>query len=408
MKKGCVAVLGANLAWMTVLGLVTVPPLAFLAVHETIVQQHETTVRETTVHHHHTTSNHCPAMPPTAPDPVVPAAPPANNPTAPGNAAGSGSVSAPSAPGVVIAGGVPGAPESPGLVVGPWNPAGGGSDETLTVSGTLSSPINGELSEVDPPASSVYPGGRQWTSNGTFTPPGSGWWANLYQQYLVTPEAAFLETIAPKENYTAAESQEDATKIVVKSADLATTTTYWLYDDANQELFDGLTRWVDAADGGMADQGAATIAAGKLIVAVENFAPLPWNGGTATTWDAAEGAEFGWAMAPFFNGSSAGLGFWYGLGPSPMEADWQPFLTATGVPLIEASGELLPPDAVCPAWQSSAPTAPGNAAGSGSVSAPSAPAAIQAGGQPSAPGNPAAVVATGQPSAPSAPDPVQG
>ncbi|MDP3850501.1 MAG: hypothetical protein Q8Q59_08365 [Luteolibacter sp.] len=65
------------------------------------------------------------------------------------------------------------------------------------------------------------------------------------------------------------------------------------------------------------------------------------------------------------------------------------------------------PSAIQTGGLPSAPTAPGDAAGSGDISTPTAPPAIQTGGLPSAPDAPVNAAGSGTVTAPDAPSPVQ-
>lgn len=216
-------------------------------------------------------------------------------------------------------------------VQGPGKPAAVTFSESvqgtsIVLSGTLSQPISGTL--IQSPrltGQGTVAGG--WTSTGTQTPAPSGPWARLYAAWLITPESATLEAIAPAANYLATTSQSTASRVTVQTWPFGALKLYWLYDAGG-----GSRRWVDAADAGLADQGATVIPAGRLINPQTRMATTVFIGGLGAAWQSSGTASWQWVLLPFNNGSSSGLGYWSGAGTSPAAAAWSAVSPATGVP----------------------------------------------------------------------------
>ena len=239
---------------------------------------------------------------PTAPDPVILAAPPSNAPAAPGNATGSGAVAVPNAPPAIQPGGLPAEPEAPSRVSGQHGDVVVYLDILGDLFGFLGQPISiPRMFDFGP----SYNGKPRWAS-------------------LSAPD---------------------------------------LFVPAGWECVYDNSRWKIRKFGLVSPQD-----------------PQWWT--PPTTAD------------------------------SPDYESWEtsasPVLNSTGEPYLSRY-ELVRtrPDEIQPGGQPDAPTAPGNATGSGTVSAPTAPTAIQAGGQPSAPTAPGNATGSGTVSAPTAPSPVQ-
>jgi hypothetical protein len=218
----------------------------------------------------------------------------------------------------------------------------GSGSLTCIISGTVEPDATGELVAVEGLSSLAYPESDQWSTDGANAAPTEGLWVQLYTARLITPEAATIEAIAPKANYVATGSQSTASKIFVLQLGVATK-LYWLYDlaDGNPST----SRWVDAGDGTMADQGATVIPAGRMLLPTNRLTVGGFLGGLGATWEAAPDAQWLFVLTMHEDGGQTGT--WYGQGGSPSTATWSPQNGATGVPTVTLSG-ILPPASVLP------------------------------------------------------------
>lgn len=322
---------------------------------------------------------------------VLPAGVPANNPTAPVNTAGAGTVSAPTAPVNAAGAGTVSAPGAPELVM-PLAPAtGGGGNGTLTVAGDGNAPggqytkVVDALATISGTAIVEYPGSTErWTTDGASTRPLTGVWGSIYKGFISCPEATTLEALAPKANYTATGSQSTASQVQVFAS--GAWQIYWLYDENDGNP--ATSRWVSAADASNADQGAAVIPLDAWLYPNPRNGFVGFTGGLGAQWQAED--RWLWWLVGYNNNTSTGA--YKGIGSAPGSAIWTPHGSAPGNYTVVGSGGLPIPSAIQPTGLPSAPTAPVNAAGSGTVSAPAVPISIQP---------------TGLPSAPAAPSPVQ-
>jgi hypothetical protein len=223
---------------------------------------------------------------PTAPDPVIPAAPPSNTPAAPGNATGAGAVAAPTAPVAIQAGGAPAAPAVPVAIqagglpaapTAPGNATGGGAVSVLQVGGTLTTANGTPLVFVNLVENGTNAGRPSYVNPGT----------GLTHCFYVSEETGWV-----------------------------------IYNLNFQSSFKSVSN-----------------------VATPNLA-----------------------------------------------TGWVPLGGEIGTPTIRfVVGWVYPPTAIQAGGQPSAPAAPGNATGSGTVAAPPPPTAIQSAGQPTAPTAPTPV-----------------
>jgi hypothetical protein len=213
---------------------------------------------------------------------------------------------------------------------------------TCTIGGTMAPDASGELVPVDTLSALAYPQSAQWSTDGANAAPSEGIWVELYTARLITPEAATLEAIAPKANYVATGSQSTASKVAVLQLGVGTK-VYWLYDqnDGNPAT----SKWVDAADGTMADQGTTLIPAGRMLLPTNKLTAGGFLGGLGATWEAAADAQWLHVIAMREDGAQTGL--WYGQGSSPSTATWTAQSGSTGAPTVTLSG-ILPPASVLP------------------------------------------------------------
>lgn len=191
-----------------------------------------------------------------------------------------------------------------------------GLPETLTVTGSLTPDATGVMTRVATPWSLNYPGGWQWSSNGNAAAPGSGAWKDVYQGYLVTPSTTTLNALAPKGGYVATGLQSTASRVLVATADFASSSLYWLYDDA------GTARWVLAGDGALASRDAVSIPAGRIVFP-EASPGVGFVGGLGATWQTATDVTWLWVMRYFSGVTQSGT--WSVQGQRPNTTGWAAF-----------------------------------------------------------------------------------
>lgn len=321
---------------------------------------------------------------PTAPDAVLAAAPPSNTPTAPGNAAGSGAVSAPVAPDSIQAGGQPGAPSAPDDAAG---------------AGGVSEPNGGTMASV-----SLDPGA--WDSSVIFTAVEGGAAGNDITVAYAAPADQVTTTVAVVDDAIIVTPGTKARMLVAGTLTTDGSTPLVLSPQRYAGQVSTKVSYSDIGEGG-----------GLSSTIIDwNFFPARWRIKSQFT--------------VYFESSD------YVTSPE-LVTTWTPVGAATGVPVVTAGissaaqviaavnadldaaalvtasandtvtgavaelaatnltggvdASITAPESIQAGGQPSAPSAPGNAAGSGTVSTPTAPVSIQASGQPSAPTAPAAV-----------------
>lgn len=203
---------------------------------------------------------------------------------------------------------------------------------TLTVSG-LTPAVPGVLYTVATPESSAYSGsGPEWSSSANLTVPGTGVWAKIYRWLMVTPSASTLSAIAPPANYYATNSQSTASQIQRWTG--SAWVIYWLYNGGDSDP--ATAYWVDAADGGLANQNDLVIASSSLVTALNRVAgqsPGAWQGGLGTTWTDSTSTTYRHYLIVYSAGSIVGV--YTSDSTTPKTGTWTKTSgSATGTPVI--------------------------------------------------------------------------
>jgi hypothetical protein len=154
----------------------------------------------------------------------------------------------------------------------------------------------------------------------------------------VTPATTTLNALAPKGGYVATGLQSTASRVLVATADFASSALYWLYDDA------GTARWVLAGDGGLTLRDAVSIPSGRIVFP-DSSPGVGFVGGLGATWQAATDAIWLWVMR-YFSGATQ-TGTWSVQGLRPTTTGWAVVPGfGSGTPLVAGLGEVVAPPSV--------------------------------------------------------------
>lgn len=203
---------------------------------------------------------------------------------------------------------------------------------SLSISGVTPA-LPGPIYVVPAPETSAYGGGGpEWSSSADLTVPGSGIWAKLYRWLLITPASATLAAIAPPANYYATGSQSTASQIQRWTG--SAWVIYWLYNGGDSDP--ATAYWVDAADGGLANQNDLVIASSSLVTALNRVAgqsPGAWQGGLGTTWTDSTSTTYRHYLIVYSAGSIVGV--YISDSTTPKTGTWTKTSgSATGTPVI--------------------------------------------------------------------------
>jgi hypothetical protein len=163
-------------------------------------------------------------------------------------------------------------------------PSNGEAENVTGITGSMTPDASGALVEVAEPNVAVYPGTREFTTDGEATAPGTGVWVRLYTAFLQVPENAVLNAIAPPENYTAANSSAEASTVAVLTVG-AGFKNYWLYYNS------GNPYWEQSGVSGV-DAGEEVIAAGKWLFPNTKLPQKTFIGGLGAEWESSLAAVF--------------------------------------------------------------------------------------------------------------------
>ena len=206
---------------------------------------------------------------------------------------------------------------------------------------------------------SAMSGGEWWSSNGTATPPATGYWVVAYQQAMLSVAEATLAAIFPPESYftgtpealTAARAGGGRSALYGDSIFVGSS-TYVL-------VLVGTPRWVLYTDDTNADQGGVTVALGTSLK-IENSSyrqGIGFAGGLGATWAASPSTQCTWRVRQAENNSFSGQGNWTGTGVRLETSSWNTSAFKPGT-LVLTPSVLAGPGAIQAGGLPSAPSAP--------------------------------------------------